>query len=233
MSNTFGDYLPYIMRGAGVTFEVFALGTVVWLISAFVLAFGRMSRLRVVRLAAGFVIEAFRSTSGLVQLFFGYYVLPLFGVDLSPLLVSVLVLGLNVGSYASEIVRGAVGSVSRSQSEAAVLLGLGPLQRQRYVILPQAILIMVPPFTNSAVDFLQFTSFVSLVTVQDITARALTARDEIGDTALLFTLLLVFYLAGTVVITTVMNALYKHLRARRGLAPITTGTIEIGPVVSA
>lgn len=220
MNENLGSYIPYLIDGLWVTLEVFALGSIVWLVAAFVLAFGRMSRLRIIRFAAGFVVEGFRGSSALVQLFWAYYILPLIGIPMSPLVAGVLVLGLNEGSYASEIVRGAVSGVARGQNEAATVLGLSPWQRQRHVVLPQAIATMIPPFGSTAIDFLQLTSFVSLVTVLDLTARAQLVQQALPqDTTTIYAMLLVAYFVGALIISAVTRRIEVYLSRKWGTAP--------------
>jgi polar amino acid transport system permease protein len=217
---TVTDYLPFILEGFLVTLLVFALGSLVWMPVACVLALGRLSRLALVRLAAGFVIELFRGTSALVQLFWAFYVLPIAGITLSPLLTAVLVLGLCEGSYAAEIVRGAIRGVPKGQVEAAKALGMGPAARFRRVVMPQALPVIVPQFGNCLIEFLKFTSLVSLVTVSDVTFRALAVRNTIGETTAIFGLILLLYCAGSLVISTGTVLLERRLKRKRG---------ELGP----
>jgi polar amino acid transport system permease protein len=218
-TTSLAPYLPFILRGFLVTLEVFALGTLVWLPTGFLLGSARLSRLWPVRLAAGVVIETFRGTSALVQLFWAFYVLPLLGVSVSPLVSAVVVLGLNEGSYASEIVRGAVRSVPRGQREAATVLGLRPFDRFRYVVFPQAITVMIPSFGNSAIDFLKFTSLVSLVTLADVTLRAQEVNGEIGKTGTIYGLLLLVYFFTSVVIAQASRSLETYVRRRHSGRP--------------
>lgn len=214
MSNSLVDYLPYLLDGFLVTLLVFALGTVVWIPAGFILAAGRMSRFGPVRLAAGFVIETFRGSSALVQLFWAFYVLPMAGIELSPIMTAILVLGLNQGSYAAEIVRGAITAVPKGQRNASTVLGLSRWQQYRYVIFPQAFLTMIPAFGNTAITFLKFTSLVSLVTVSDLTLRAGHVQTALGQTLSVFGIALVLYFLVSLVIAHSTRALERTLRRR-------------------
>lgn len=89
---------------------------------AFIPALGRMSRSRLLSYPAGFIIALFRGSSSLVQLFWVFYVLPFFGIELSPLAAGVIELGVNSGSYMSEIVRARLVAVPADQREAALTL---------------------------------------------------------------------------------------------------------------
>ena len=190
-----------------MTLKVFAVGTLIWLPTAFLLALGRLARQRFVRVLSTVVVEFFRGSSAVVQLFFAFFVLPLAGINLSPFVVAVVVLGLNEGSYASEIVRGALLAVPKPQLDAAAVLGINGVRRLRRVVLPQALPIMIPPFGNAAIEFLKFTSFVSLITVSDLTFRAQLVLDNTFAPGAMFTFLLVAYYVLALLISLVTRLL--------------------------
>ena len=194
-TNTLWDYLPFLLIGIPVTIEVTALAIALALPVAVILALGRGSQLAVLRWPAGFVIELFRGSSSLVQLFWAFYVLPFFGINMPALLAGVLVLGLNEGSYFSEVVRAGINAVATGQREAAVTLGFSPSYRFFRIVLPQALPVMIPPFGNALVTTLKFTSLVSLVTVQDLSFRADLVATSLGQTGAVFGLIIVIYFA--------------------------------------
>jgi polar amino acid transport system permease protein len=187
------DFLPFFFGGVPVTLEVTFLAMAVAVPAAVILAMGRKSPHALVRWPAGFIIELFRGSSALVQLFWAFYVLPLFGLNLPPLLCGVLVLGLNEGSYMSEVVRAGLDAVPKGQREAAVVLGLPAHYRLFRIILPQALPLMVPPFGNELITMLKFTALVSLVTIQDVSFRASLIGDTLGQNGPIFALTIVVY----------------------------------------
>lgn len=190
------EILPYwslFLQGLLITILVTVLGTVVAIATAFLAGLGRLSQHRFLRWPASVFIEVFRGTSMLVQLFWVFYALPFFGIQFTPLGAGVLVLGLNEGAYAAEIVRGAISSRAAGQNEACIALGMGRALRMRRVLIPQSIPAMLPPFGNVMVDLLKNTALVSLVTVGDLTFKAGMVRDETGQTAAAFLTLLVVY----------------------------------------
>jgi polar amino acid transport system permease protein len=187
--------LPFLLMGIPVTIEVTVLAMAVALPVAVILALGRGARLAVLRWPAGFVIELFRGSSSLVQLFWAFYVLPFFGINLPALVAGVLVLGLNEGSYFSEVVRAGINAVPPGQREAAVTLGFSPGYRFFRIILPQALPVMIPPFGNALVTMLKFTSLVSLVTIQDLSFRAGLVATSLGQSAAVFGIIIVIYYA--------------------------------------
>ncbi len=192
-SQSLWDYLPFLLMGIPVTIEVTALAVALMLPVAVILALGRSSRLAVLRWPAGFVIELFRGSSSLVQLFWAFYVLPFFGINLPALLAGVLVLGLNEGSYFSEVVRAGLAAVPAGQREAALTLGFSRRYQFFRIVLPQALPVMIPPFGNALVTTLKFTSLVSLVTIQDLSFRADLVATSLGQTASVFGLIIVIY----------------------------------------
>jgi polar amino acid transport system permease protein len=152
-----------------VTIELTLGAAVLGVVVSFAAGLARLSSRRMFRLLAGFYIEVFRGSSALVQLFSWYYVLPLLGVTLSALPTGVLALGLNVGAYGAEVVRGAIIAVDPRQREAAIVLGMSPGLAMRRIILPQAFYGMLPPFGNLAIELLKGTALVSLIGLTDLT----------------------------------------------------------------
>jgi polar amino acid transport system permease protein len=196
MTSEFVDYAaPLLWRGLLFTLLVTVLGTILAVFTAFVAGLGRLSDHRLVRwLSIGF-IELFRGSSLIVQLFFIYFALPAFGVQLAPLLAGVLALGLNEGAYAAEIVRGAIIGRTAGQNEAGIALNMGKSLRMRRVLIPQSIPAMLPPFGNVMVDLCKNSSLVSFVGVSELTFRGGFVRNEMGHTPTVYLILLVLYFA--------------------------------------
>lgn len=208
-------YLNLILQGALVTVQLTVMGGILALIMAFIAGLGRVSRFAVLRWLATAYIEFFRGTSIFVQLFFAYFVLPLAGISLTPLQAGVLALGLNVGAYAAEVVRGAIQSVGKEQYEACTALNLSRWQAMRKVILPQALLIMLPTFGNNAIELLKATSVVSLISLADMTFQANIVRSQTGNTFFPFVTILILYFVFAMIISFGVRALER--RMARGL----------------
>jgi polar amino acid transport system permease protein len=208
-------YIGLILQGALVTIEITILGCIVALIAAFIAGLGRISRFWPLRWLATAYIEFFRGTSIFVQLFWAYFVLPLLGVPLSPLQAGVLALGLNVGAYGAEVVRGAIKSIPREQYEACTALNLTRFQEMRHVILPQAFVRMLPTFGNNAIELLKGTAVVSLISLSDMTFQAQIVRAQTGSTAIPFLTILLLYFLFSSTISTAIKRLERRLS--RGL----------------
>lgn len=208
-------YLGLILQGAVVTIELTLMGSALALVMALLAGLGRLSRVFAIRALATTYIEFFRGTSIFVQLFWAYFVLPFIGLELTPLQAGVLALGLNVGAYGAEVVRGAVQSIGKEQYEACVALNLSRGQGMRHVILPQAFLVMLPTFGNNAIELLKATSVVSLISLADLTFQAQVVRAQTGSTLVPFATILVIYFVLAVLISWGVRSLERRLS--RGL----------------
>ena len=208
-------YIALILQGAVVTVQLTVMGSALALVMAFVAGLGRISRHMALRWLATAYIEFFRGTSIFVQLFFAYFVLPFMGISLTPLQAGVLSLGLNVGAYGAEVVRGAILSIGKEQYEACVALNLSRWQCMRRVILPQALLVMLPTFGNNAIELLKATSIVSLISLADMTFQANIVRSQTGNTLVPFATILILYFVFAMIIASAIRALER--RMARGL----------------
>jgi polar amino acid transport system permease protein len=204
-------YIGLILDGALITIELTVMGSALALVMAFLAGLGRLSRFFVLRALATAYIEFFRGTSIFVQLFWAYFVLPFAGITLTPMQAGVLALGLNVGAYAAEVVRGAIQSIGGAQYEACVALNLGRWQGMRHVILPQALLVMLPTFCNNAIELLKATAVVSLISLHDMTFQAQVVRAQTGNTLVPFATIIVLYFAMAVAISWGMRGLERRL----------------------
>jgi polar amino acid transport system permease protein len=209
------DLLPALLSGLLVTLEVTAGGAAVALVMAFAGGLGRLSRVGPVRVLAGTYVEIVRGTSALVQLFWVFFVLPFVGISLEPMPAGILVLGLNIGAYGSEVVRGAIQAVPVEQREAAVALNVSPARALWGIVIPQALPVMVPPAGNLLIELLKSTALVSLITLGDLTFAAQSLRADTLRTPEIFGLVLLLYFAVALVLSRGMRRLETRLSVWR------------------
>lgn len=169
--------LPILGIGLIVTLEAAAAGFAIALVLGLFLALLRRSRFRIIAWPTALIIEFIRDTPLLVQLFFLYYGLPIFGIVLPAFLTGALALGLQYSAYTSEVYRGGIDAVARGQWEAAIALNLSRARLYRDIIVPQAIPRIVPAMGNYLVSMLKETPVLSVVTVVDM----LNLANLIGD----------------------------------------------------
>lgn len=219
-----GDFFSYFFAhlssvgsGLWVTIEAAVLGSVLALALSFVFGLMANNRRLLIRGTSRIVVEFFRGTSLYVQLFWLFYAFPLLtGYELTALFCGVIAFGLNYGAYGSEIVRGALNAVPRAQWEAAVALNMSPWQRMRRVILPQAVVQMIPSFTNLLIQLLKCTPLLWLISAAELTTVVQQMRDRTGATVAAYLTLLVIYFLLAYAITLVMNLVEKAAKARIG-----------------
>ena len=222
-------YLPFLLGGIPVTLLVATLAMALAIPVAFILALGRSARNPWLRISAGFVVELFRGSSSLVQLFWAFYVLPFFGINLPALGAGVMVLGLNSGSYLSEVVRAGLNAVPQGQREAALTLGFSAPYRFFRITLPQALPLMIPPFGNALVTMVKFTSLVSLVTIQDLTFRANLVGSTLGDSSSVYIIVIIAYFTINLVLARASQRLERFVNRRAGRESASLGTGMAGP----
>ncbi|MGI9414614.1 MAG: ectoine/hydroxyectoine ABC transporter permease subunit EhuC [Hyphomicrobiales bacterium] len=193
---TFSDFrvfLPALLRGAVVTLQVSILSIILFYVAAMLAGIGRLSSNTAIRWLSACYIEVFRGTSLLVILFWFFFVLPEFGVTLSPMLAGVVGIGLNFGAYGAEVVRGAIAAVPRGQIEAGIALNLPPWKRMLRIVIPQAIPIMIPGISNQTIELIKATALVSAVTLVDITYASVQQNQLHYRTLEIFAVTLLLY----------------------------------------
>jgi His/Glu/Gln/Arg/opine family amino acid ABC transporter permease subunit len=169
--STFNDLLallPSLLEGASVTVAVSVTSYLLALCLGLFLGLARTSRFLLVRSAAGVYVQFMRGTPLLLQLFFIYYVLPYGGLILTPFQAGVLGLTLNYAAYMAEVFRSGVAAVPKGQFEAGSSLALTNYQLMRYVVIPQALKIVVPPIGNFFVAIFKDSALVSVITMKDL-----------------------------------------------------------------
>ena len=160
---------PDLLRGALATIEVTAASLGLGCVLGLGVGLGRLQPKRrlLYGLCSGYVL-LIRGTPLLVQLFLLFFGLPQFGIVLPAFACGVLGLGLYSGAYVSEIVRGAIQSIDREQTLAAQSLGMTDAQVMRHVVLPQALVRMIPPLGNEFIALIKNSALVSLLTIPDL-----------------------------------------------------------------
>ncbi len=164
--------LPDLMHGLWVTVEATFGGFALALIVGLLLALGRRSGVKALRLFCDGYIALLRCTPLLVQLYFVFYVLPSYGIRFPALATGILCLGLHIGAYIAEVYRAGIEGVPDGQWEAARALGLKPFALWTRVILPQALPPMIPPLGNFLIGLFKETPLLAAITVVDIFGAA-------------------------------------------------------------
>lgn len=170
---------PFFVEAAWLTVRISFLALALGLVLACLGAAARLSRHRVWRAVGATYVSLFRGTPALIQLFVLYFGGPQVGIHLDPFAAGVIGLGVNIGAYMTETIRGALLAVDRGQAEAARSLGLSRFQALRKVVLPQAARLMIRPLGVNAIALIKGSALVSAISVVELTY---TAQRYIGST---------------------------------------------------
>lgn len=187
--------VPFFLEAAVVTIELSLLSLALGLLVAALIAGARLSGSRFLRMFGAFYVSVIRGTPCLIQLFLLYFGGPQIGIHLSPFAAGAIGLGLNIGAYMSEAMRGAILAVDRGQAEASRVLGFSHYQTMRIVVLPQAAKLMIRPLGVNAVALVKGTALVSTISMVELTY---TAQRLIGSTYKpfeIFAVAALFYMA--------------------------------------
>lgn len=204
------DQYEALLDGALITLQVSALAILWGTFVAIVLGVVSLSPFRPLRWFVRIYVEVLRGVSAIILIFWAYYALPLFGVDLSAMQAGVLALGLNLSAYGAEIVRGAVQAVPKGQTEAALAINLSAWQRLWSVVLPQAMVGVLPPYGNLLIEVMKASSLVYLISLADITQQARNLRQlRAAESIDIFAAVLVLYFLIALVITAIIRILER------------------------
>ncbi|WP_047154891.1 ectoine/hydroxyectoine ABC transporter permease subunit EhuD [Aneurinibacillus tyrosinisolvens] len=164
--------MPELLQVIWITITATIFGFFIAAILGLFLAFGRRSKRKWLGNIFAAVIEFVRSTPLLIQLYFLYFVLPLYGIKLSAFTLGVLGLGIHYSTYLSEVYRAGIDGVPRGQWEAAIALNFTNAQKWRRIILPQAIRPVIPVLGNYLIVMFKETPLLSTISVVELMQTA-------------------------------------------------------------
>lgn len=220
-----GEFLtaPTIIRGFVWTLLITAAALVLGIVLGFVFGMMRLSANPVMRGTAALYVWIFRGTPVLLQLLIWFNIALVFPtlyipglIDakmvavVTPFVAAVIGLGVNEGSYLTEVVRGGIQSVDRGQVEAAHTLGMTPVQTMRRIILPQTIRMILPVLGNSAAGMLKFSSLAATISMTEMLNAAQRIYFINGAVIELLFVCAIWYLAGTTVLSVIQYYLERH-----------------------
>jgi cystine transport system permease protein len=175
------------------TIPLTIISFVLGLVLAVVIALMRLSPIAPVSAIARFYVSVIRGTPLLLQLFIIYFGLPSLGVTIDPFPSAIIAFTLNVGGYASEIVRAAILSVPKGQSEAAATVGMDYATTLRRIVLPQAARVAVPPMSNTLISLVKDTSLASTIQVTELLRKAQEAAAPTYQFFAMYSVAAVYY----------------------------------------
>jgi polar amino acid transport system permease protein len=200
-----------LLKGLVVTLELTIAANVIGLAFGFVLALLIMSRIAVIRLPAMLFVEFFRCTPAIVQIVWFFYCVPmLFNLFLGSMTMGILALGLNLMAFNAEAYRGAIQAVPREQLDAGIALGLNPLQRILYIVLPTAFRASIPVLLTNGIVIFQQSALVAIVAVQDLMYQGKSLATETYRPIETFTVVALIYFAVSFPVTQLVGFLERR-----------------------
>jgi len=173
------DNLPRFWDGALMTFWLAVLTMALAIPGGLILAFMRLSKIWIVAKSATAFVEFFRATPLILQIYWAYYVLPAyFDVQLSQLATAIAGLGCNISAFNSETFRAGIVSIRLGQWNAGRAIGMTDAQVMGRIVLPQALMRVLPALASTWVSLFKDTSLVSIISVADLSYVSLKIRTE-------------------------------------------------------
>jgi polar amino acid transport system permease protein len=166
------DALPYLLQGALVTLETSLLAVVLGVVVGIALTLLRETGLRPVDWGCRVYISLMRGTPLFLQILIVYYVLPAAGLDIPRFLAGVIALSLNSGAYVTEIIRGGLSAIPRGQLDAARAVGMPRGLLWRHIVLPQVLMLVLPPLAVEFTALLKASALLSVIAVVELTRTA-------------------------------------------------------------
>jgi polar amino acid transport system permease protein len=205
------EFLPILLQGALITVQVTVLSFVLSSVIGLVLALMKVSHWRPMSLCGGTIVNVIRGLPIIVQLFYIYFVLPDFGIQLSAFQAGVIGLGIAYSAYQAENFRAGIEAVDHGQLEAAQAIGMRMPLVMRRVVLPQAFRIALPPYGNTLVMMLKDSSLVSTITVAEMTRAGQLIASSTFQNMTVYTLVALLYLAMSLPLVWGLRHLEKRL----------------------
>lgn len=185
---------PTLLHGTWVTIQLSLLAMVLGLVVAILGAWGKTAGPPPVRMAINVYIELIRNTPFLVQLFFFFFALPAIGLRWSPYTAALVAMVVNLGAYATEIIRAGIESIPKGQIEAGLALNLKRWEIFRFVILKPALKTIYPALTSQFTLLMLSSAVVSVISADDLTSVAANIQSDTFRSFEVYIVVAVIYL---------------------------------------
>ncbi len=206
------DWLPLLGKGALVTLELTVISISIGLFLGILLSLGRVYGNKPVYLLSSFYVQIFRGTPLLTQLFILYFGLPSVGITLSPFLAAIIGMGLNSGAYQAEYFRGSIQTIKGGQMIAARALGMSQWQAIRLIILPQALRLAIPSWSNELIYLLKYSSIAYMIQVPELMFQGRLIASQTFRTFEVFLVVALIYLAVVIILSQLLGILENRFK---------------------
>ncbi|GGE19770.1 putative glutamine ABC transporter permease protein GlnM [Marinithermofilum abyssi] len=204
-------YQQDFIDGFSVTLSASLLALILSLIVGTFVALARISPIRLLQGLGTAYVEFFRNTPLVIQVFFFAMGLPSIGVDISEFAAGALGLSVYTGAFIAEAIRAGIQSVPKGQMEAARSSGMSYMQAMRYVVLPQAFKIVIPPLGNQFVNLVKNSSVLAIIAGGDLLYHADLVYSQIFNVTMVYGFVALLYLVITLPLSYGVNRLERRL----------------------
>jgi len=205
-------FWPELLNGTLVTLQLTGVAISIGFVLGMGLALGTLYGNRPIRLFSRGYIEFFRGTPLLIQLFIVYYGLPRYGIRVSSITAALLGLGLNSAAYQAEYFRGAIQAVNEGQILAARALGMTRWKTITSIVLPQALRIVIPSWSNELIYTLKYSSVAYIIGAPELMAQAKFIAADTFHYFEMFAVVAVIYLVIVSVLTQILKTIETKTR---------------------
>lgn len=210
---------PLLVRGLANTLRVTGVALACGLALGLAFALLRLSSRRWFSWPAGFIIEVFRTTPPLVQLFWFFFALPLIvGIEMTPFMAACVTFSIQSSAFFAEVFRAGIVSIERGQWEAALAIGMSRRQTLGRIVLPQAVKRMIPAFLERAIELMKTTTLVATIAYADLLFAASDIAQKTFRPLETFTVAALIYFA----VIFAFSLLARHLERRLAVSGEST-----------
>lgn len=204
------DSIPLLLQGIPLTLLISIVGLLIGFALSLIFGLSTLIRFKAIRWPAIAYIEIFRGTPILVEVLFIFYGLPqILGHPINALVAGIAAIALNSGAYFAEIVKGAVQSIDKGQTEAGLSSGLSSLQTFLYIVWPQALRRMIPGLGNQCIVSIKDTSLFSVIGVAELTRQGQVYIATTFDALETYLMVAVLYLCITITLSILLSWLNR------------------------
>lgn len=200
---------PDLLHGTWITIQLSLTATVLGLVVAIACAWGKTSGPGWLRLAINAYIELIRNTPFLVQLFFFFFALPAIGLRWTPHTAALVSMVVNLGAYATEIIRAGIEAIPKGQIEAGLALNLKRWEIFRFVVLKPALKTIYPALTSQFILLMLSSSVVSVISADDLTSVAANIQSQTFRSFEVYIVVTVIYLALSLAFSALFKLVYQ------------------------
>lgn len=208
--------LPFF-KGAGVTLALCVITAILGIIFGTIVGLALTSKKKVLRGVARVYVNVIRGIPLLVILFATYYMIPMLikGMQTSREFASIFSLTLYAAAYIAELVRGSIASIPKGQTEAAEALGMSAYQKMRYIIMPQAVRLLIPPLVGLMITLVKDSALVSIINYVDLTRTGKIIGNLTMNPLLAYSIVAAFYFVICFSISRLANYTEKRMQVTR------------------